>query len=330
MAVTRSQGAASKKPTKETKKPTKETKRGKATKKPSSCGCSLYRSAAAPPPSRMKKAMSDTWEAMSETWKTMSKYTVDMCMKEASMVFAKEMENDPSFCKYDGYYYFGTAISYGIYFALLQSLIVPYKVAYKVAKYVYERPGVSNVVFVVVETLKMCKSAAEASSSAARDRRVQSTAVATGYTAACIAMGTPIIKLMDSVVGDILKFVIETASSASRMTFEVAASFLKKHWHRIRPVYLAHRLRTASLSKTVRDAIDEVGMVGPAIFSSIAASLLEYAKRAPLLLLTHTKKPSSPEGAPPLLLTYQPPPTDEKRTTRSSTTHNTHRGPLVK
>ena len=319
MAVTRSQGAAS-------KKPTKETKRGKATKKPSSCGCSLYRSAAAPPPSRMKKAMSDTWEAMSDTWKTMSKYTVDLCMKEASMVFAKEMENDPRFCKYDGYYYFGTAISYGIYFALLQSLIVPYKVA----KYVYERPGVSNVVFVVVETLKMCKSAAEASSSAARDRRVQSTAVATGYTAACIAMGTPIIKLMDSVVGDILKFVIEKASSASGMTVKVAASFLKEHWHRIRPVYLAHRLRTASLSKTVRDAIDEVGMVGPAIFSSIAASLLEYAKRAPLLLLTHTKKPSSTEGAPPLLLTYQPPPTDEKRTTRSSTTHNPHRGPLVK
>jgi hypothetical protein len=312
MAVTRSQGAAS-------KKPTKETKKGSATKKPSSCGCSLYRSAAAPPPSRMKQAMSDTWE-------TMSKYTVDACKKEASMVFSKEIDNDLSFCDYDGYYFFGTAISYGIYFALLQSLIVPYKVA----KYVYERPGVSKVVFVVVETLKMCKSAAEASSSAARDRRVQSTAVATGYSAACIAMGTPIVKLLDSVVGDILKFVLKTSSSASGMTIKAAASFLKEHWHHIRPVYLAHRLRTASLSKTVQYAIDKVGMVGPTIFSSIAASLLEYAKRAPLLLLTHTKKPSSTEGAPPLLLTYQPPPTDEKRTTRSSTPHSTHQGPLIK
>ena len=99
MPVTRSQVAT----------PTTTKKKESAAVLPSSCGCS-YRAAVATPPSWMKQAMSDTWEAM-------SKYSVDKCKKNLDKVFAVEMKKDPHFCDFDGYYYFGTALSYGLYFA---------------------------------------------------------------------------------------------------------------------------------------------------------------------------------------------------------------------
>ena len=130
-------------------------------------------------------------------------------------------------------------------------------------------------------------------------------------------MVTIIGRALDSKIGEWLTSVLKLSAKVTNMTIKSAASFLKVHWHHIRPVYLAHLLRTSPLGERVHDAITKVEKATTTIFSSIAASLVESAKRAPLLLLTDRQaKPST--ASAPLLLTYKPESDDEKRKTHSS------------
>jgi hypothetical protein len=268
------------------------------------CGCAFrgqmhadtgYRSAAMR--QWLKQVVVQKWQAISER-------TVQMCVREAKHKFSAELAIDDSFCKYDGYYYFGVALSSGIYFALLQALIVPYNVAQKL----YHHATVAPIVFSVVQTLNMCVSAATTASAASRDGGIAQTTKAMMMTTACTTMVTAIGTVLNTNIGKLLTKLLLDAMKVGAMTARKAGNFLHDHWDHIRPVYIAHLLRTASMTSAVRTEIQKVGEIGPGLFHSIIAALAAAAKTAPLLL----------PAQKPLLLTYKPGDKAEAQVERSS------------
>jgi hypothetical protein len=242
--------------------------------------------------SGIKRASAATGEAVSAA-------SLRLCMMEAKRTYAEALKEYPDggrgFCAYDRYYAFAAALSSLIYYQVLALAIMPsYRIGARVAELLHSwlRPAY----VIALQAAGMCVGGAR--DLLKDDGTYTSKVSGAAKSTACSALVAAIALVLDTHIGKAVTAVAKAATTVTvRSATAIASAIKATHWSKLRPVYLAHLLRTELKKK------DQALFLTPAV---PAAANIERDMRA--------------LGQPPapLLLTYKEPARRRSKRTKKS------------